>query len=107
MASILKGLVEMSCFSFHGIQILPISIVEGAVVDIVLGLTGRKGALRVALMGGFSASSNILVLRLLLLQNVPPLVIGLIFLLSFVSGCVAGYFGEYISKRASVLLYDK
>jgi ABC-type thiamin/hydroxymethylpyrimidine transport system permease subunit len=94
-----KGLVELSLFSFHGVQVLPISIVEGIVVDLILSATGRASSARVAVAGGLSASSNVLVLWLLLLQGLSPLVIVFMWLLSLVSGVVVGCFGEYASRR--------
>jgi ABC-type thiamin/hydroxymethylpyrimidine transport system permease subunit len=94
-----KGLVELSLFSFHGVQVLPISIVEGIAVDLVLSAPGRPSSARVAVAGGLSASSNVVVLWLLLLQGLSPLVIVFMWLLSFVSGVVVGWFGEYASRR--------
>jgi ABC-type thiamin/hydroxymethylpyrimidine transport system permease subunit len=94
-----KGLVELSLFSFHGIQILPISIVEGVVADLVLGLPGSESPSKVAVAGGLSASSNVLVLWLLLLQSLPISLIAFMWFLSLVSGLLVGYFGEYASRR--------
>jgi len=74
-AGAVKGFVELSLFSFHGIQVLPISIVEGIVVDLVLSIPGRTSLVKVAVAGGLSASSNVLVLWLLLFQSLSPLVI--------------------------------
>ena len=58
----IKGLVELALFSFHGIQVLPISIFEGAIIDIAFGVLGRNSLLKVAVTGGLSASGNVLVL---------------------------------------------
>ena len=99
-----KGLVELSLFSFHGVQVLPISIVEGIAVDLVLSAPGRPSSARVAVAGGLSASSNVLVLWLLLLQGLSPLVIVFMWLLSLVSGVVVGCFGEYVSRRVASII---
>lgn len=94
-----KGLVELSLFSFHGIQILPISIVEGVVADLVLSLLGTESSAKVAVAGGFSASSNVIVLWLLLLQSLPISLVIFMWLLSLISGLLVGYFGKYASRR--------
>jgi energy-coupling factor transport system substrate-specific component len=99
----IKGLVELALFSFHGIQILPISICEGAIVDVVLGVLGRNSSLKVAVAGGLSASGNVLVLWLLLLQSLPISILLFMWLLSFISGSIAGYFGKYVSQRAAFM----
>jgi ABC-type thiamin/hydroxymethylpyrimidine transport system permease subunit len=98
-----KGLVELALFSFHGIQVLPISILEGAIIDIVLGGLGRDSSLNVAVAGGLSASSNVLVLWSLLLQSLPISVVFFMWLLSFISGLIVGYFGKYAPKRVALI----
>jgi ABC-type thiamin/hydroxymethylpyrimidine transport system permease subunit len=104
LAGAVKGLVELSLFSFHGVQVLPISIVEGIVLDLVLSVPGRPSSARVAVAGGLSASSNVVVLWLLLLQGLSPLVIVFMWLLSLVSGVVVGCFGEYVSRRVASII---
>ncbi|MBS7619283.1 ECF transporter S component, partial [Candidatus Bathyarchaeota archaeon] len=94
-----KGFVELSLFSFHGIQVFPISIVEGLTADIVLSILDSGSPIKVAIAGGLSSSSNVLVLYLLLLQSLPLFLITLMWILSFVSGLLAGYFCEYTSRR--------
>ena len=103
-AGAVKGLVELSLFSFHGVQVLPISIVEGIILDIVLIVPGRSSLVKVAVAGGLSASSNVLVLWLLLLQGLSPLVIVFMWLLSLVSGVIFGCFGEYASRRVASMI---
>jgi ABC-type thiamin/hydroxymethylpyrimidine transport system permease subunit len=98
-----KGLVELSLFSFHGIQVLPISIVEGIVAELVLGVLGKGSSVKTAMVGGLSASSNVLVMWLLLLQSLPLSVIAFMWLLSFISGLVVGYFGEYGSRLVALI----
>jgi energy-coupling factor transport system substrate-specific component len=74
-AGAVKGLVEVSLFSFHGVQVLPISIMEGIVVDLIFSVPGRTSSAKIAVAGGLSASSNVLILWLLLLQGLSPLVL--------------------------------
>jgi ABC-type thiamin/hydroxymethylpyrimidine transport system permease subunit len=98
-----KGLVELSLFSFHGIQILPISIVEGIVAEVVLYVPGKGSSVKTAIAGGLSSSSNVMVMWLLLLQSLPLSVIAFMWLLSFISGLAVGYFGEYASKQVALI----
>ncbi len=103
-AGALKGLVELSLFSFHGIQVLPIALAEGIVVDIVMSVPGKASQIKTAIASGLSASSNVLVLWLLLLQSLSPYVIGFMWLLSLISGALVGIFGWYASKRVQQVI---
>ena len=103
-AGAVKGLVELSLFSVHGVQVLPISIVEGIILDMVLSVPGNTSTVKVAVAGGLSASSNVLVLWLFLLQALSPLVIVFMWLLSLISGVIVGLFGEYASRRVASMI---
>ena len=103
-AGAVKGLVELSLFSFHGVQVLPISIVEGVILDLALSVPGNTSTVKVAVAGGLSASSNVLVLWLLLLQALSPLLIVFMWLLSLISGVIIGLFGEYASRRVASMI---
>jgi ABC-type thiamin/hydroxymethylpyrimidine transport system permease subunit len=103
-AGALKGIVELSLFSFHGIQVLPIALVEGILVDIVMSVPGKASQIKTAIAGGLSASSNVLVLWLLLLQSLSPYIIGFMWLLSLISGALVGLFGWYTSKRVQQII---
>ena len=98
-AGILKGLVELSLFSFHGVQVLPIALAEGILVDLVMSVPVKASQIKATAAGGLSASSNVLVLWVLLLQNLSPYVIGFMWLLALISGSLVGLFGCYASKR--------
>ena len=100
----MKGLVELSLFSFQGIQVLPIALAEGIVVDIVLSVPGKASQIKTAIASGLSASSNVLVLWLLLLQSVSPYVVVFMWLLSLISGALVGIFGWYASKRVQQVI---
>jgi ABC-type thiamin/hydroxymethylpyrimidine transport system permease subunit len=104
LAGAVKGLVELSLFSFHGVQVLPISIVEGVVVDLVLSAPVGAPSVRAAVAGGLSASSNVLVLWLLLLQGLSLFVIAFMWFLSLVSGVIVGSFGELASRRTASII---
>jgi ABC-type thiamin/hydroxymethylpyrimidine transport system permease subunit len=98
-AGAVKGLVELILFSFHGIQVLPIAIMEGIIIDLVMSLPTNTSQGKVAIAGGLAASSNVLVLWLLLLQNISLSVIGFMFILAFISGVLFGVFGWHALKQ--------
>lgn len=95
----MKGLVELSLFSFHGIQVLPIALAEGIFVDLAISALGGESPIKAAIAGGLSSSSNVLVLWLLYLQSLSPYIIGFMWLLALISGALVGMFGLYASRR--------
>jgi len=103
-AGALKGLVELSLFSFHGIQVLPIALAEGVLVDLVMSAPGKASQVKSAVAGGLSASSNVLILWLLLLQSLSLYVIGFMWLLALISGVIVGVFGWYASRRVQLVV---
>lgn len=103
-AGAVKGLVELSLFSFHSVQILPISLAEGILVDVIMSVPGKASRLKTTVAGGLSASSNVLVLWLLLLQSLSMYVIVFMWLLALVSGTLVGLFGWYASRRVQQVI---
>ncbi len=99
IAGITKGIVEFSLFSFHGALILPIALAEGLVAEASFLAFGAKKTYSVYVAGGLSASANVIVLRLFVLQFLPWYLIFLTWGFSFMSGAVvAGYFGNKAVK---------
>ena len=95
----LKGLVELAFFSFHGSLILPIAIAEGLIAEASLLLLGRDTRLRAYIAGGLSSSSNVLVLRMLVFQELPWQLVVFMWTLSFASGSLlTGYIGTRIAR---------
>jgi ABC-type thiamin/hydroxymethylpyrimidine transport system permease subunit len=94
----LKGLVELTLFSFHGSLILPIAIAEGLIAEAALLIFRRKAGLSAYVVGGLSASSNVIVLRLLVFQALPLQVVVFMWTLSFASGAlISGYLGTIVA----------
>ena len=58
MTGILKGKVEMFLFSYHGVFVLIMSVVEGLMVDIVLALLRRVNTRSLCLAGGLSSRAR-------------------------------------------------
>ena len=97
MTGVLKGLVEMFLFSYHGIFVLLISSVEGIMVDIVLTITRRTNTPSICLAGGLSSASNVAVTQFLLIPHLPKAIFIFMYLTSFLSGLVfAGYLGKRV-----------
>ena len=96
MTGIIKGLVEMCLFSYHGIFVLIISTVEGLVVDIVLALLRRVNTRSLCLAGGLSSASNVSMTQFMIAPWLPLFVFAFMYLVSFVSGL---FFAGYLGKR--------
>ena len=96
MTGIIKGMVEMCLFSYHGVFVLIISAVEGLVVDIVLTLLRRVNTLSLCLAGGLSSASNVSVTQFIIAPQIPLFVFVFMYLASFVSGL---FFAGYLGKR--------
>ena len=108
ITGILKGLVELSLFSFHGFTVLLVSSVEGVFIDLALAALGRRKTASLVTAGGLSSSSNVIVLWLTLLQDLPSPIVVYMFVVSFVSGCLfAGYLGTRVVRTGWFLLEKK
>lgn len=98
-AGLLKGFVEMFTGSTHGLVIVIVSLMQGAILDIPsVSLAGPSEKsvmerLNWWLFGGLSSASNVIVLQLFYFAGTPLIYIGLITILAFCSGIIfAGYF---------------
>jgi ABC-type thiamin/hydroxymethylpyrimidine transport system permease subunit len=93
----IKGLVETTLFSAQGITAIPISLLEGAILEAGLILLGKRKA-SVVLSGGLSAVGNVIVLRLLILYAFPIGVIAFMAVLAFISGALVSLLGLRIDS---------
>ena len=97
MTGLLKGLVEMTLFSYHGILVLLISAVEGFVVDIVLLPLNKNDVKSICIASALSSASNVAVLQFVMMLPLPVAVFASMYLASFVSGFMfAGYLGKRV-----------
>jgi energy-coupling factor transport system substrate-specific component len=103
-AGAVKGIVELSLFSFHGVQVLPIALAEGVIIDVVMSSPSKTSQAQATIAAALSASSNVLVLWALLLQSLSPYIIGFMWLLALVSGGLAGLFGFKASRRVQQVI---
>ena len=86
LTGVLKGLVESALVSFHGFIALPISALEGAVLDLCLMIFGRDKTVSICLAAGFSSASNVLILQALVLPKSFAPFLTFMYLASFISG---------------------
>jgi ABC-type thiamin/hydroxymethylpyrimidine transport system permease subunit len=96
VAGALKGLVEASLFSHIGVFSFIVSLVEGAVVDIVFVLMRKNRTFSVYSAGGLSSASNFLIVQLFFSPPLPLLIYALAYFAAFVSGLV---FGGYLATK--------
>lgn len=99
LTGVLKGLVEVTLFSYHGPLVLIISTVEGVVVDVALLLFRKNDAKSAYLAGGLSSASNVTVLQFVMMLPFPPAVFAFMYLTSFISGLLfTGYVGKIVLR---------
>ena len=99
MGGLLKGTVEMFTGSTHGIVIVIVSLIQGAIIDatgvIVRNDQDLNGNSRIIwwLGAGISSASNVIVFQLFYFAGAPDIYIIIISLLAFCSGVIfAGFF---------------
>jgi hypothetical protein len=89
VTGILKGLVEMTLFSSHGVTVIIIIIIistlQGIIVDVVYGLLKDK-RFTIYIAGGLSSMSNVAILQFLLLFSFPSSVFAVMYTSAFISG---------------------
>jgi len=105
----LKGLIETLLASHLGIFVFVISFLEGLVVDIMLLLFRRTKKAKFYLASGLSAASNVIVLQLFFISELPILVYVGMYLVSFISGAVLGGFlsGIVLKNLGQLLSHEK
>jgi ABC-type thiamin/hydroxymethylpyrimidine transport system permease subunit len=96
MTGVLKGLVELFLGSFHSIFVLPISLIQGILVDIIFTVFRHNNSIAMYLSSGLSSASNVLVLQLLVLPPLPIAILLFMYLISFFSGL---FFAAYLGKK--------
>jgi len=99
LGGLLKGVVELFTGSTHGIVIVLVSLIQGAIIDVTALASGRvtdaplKNRFRWWIGAGFSSATNVIVFQVFYFSNAPWIYLAAITLLSFTSGIIfAGYF---------------
>lgn len=97
-AGLLKGTVELFTGSTHGVAIVLVSFVQGALIDFTFLLLKRYNLFTYSLAGGIAAFANVVVFQILYFSGAPWSYLLLISVLAFVSGVLfAGCFGKGIT----------
>ncbi len=95
LAGVLKGIVEMFAGSTHGLPIVLVSATEGLLVDIALLPFARPSLAALAVAGGISSASNVLVFQAMYFSGVSWGYIALMAAFAFGSGVIfGGYFAN-------------
>ena len=100
----LKGLVEAAFFSHLGIFVFVVSLLEGAVVDLIFALMKKDSLVAVYFAGGFSSASNLLVVQFFLAPQFSSVVYGLGYGTAFVSGV---FLGGYLATKVFRVLPNR
>jgi len=98
MTAAIKGIVEAILFSYHGISVVFMSVLQGFILDSIIYLL-RKRDLALYLGCGFASASNVAFLQFVLFLSFPASVFGFMYFLAFVSGAMFGGYG-------GILLYN-
>lgn len=96
IAGTLKGLIEASLFSHLGVFSLAVSLIEGAVVDLVFVFLKKNRTFSVYIAGGLSSASNLIIIQLFFLPPLPILIYALAYFAAFLSGLL---FGGYLTTK--------
>jgi ABC-type thiamin/hydroxymethylpyrimidine transport system permease subunit len=99
MTGAVKGLAEAVLFSFHGLPVIVMSAVQGAIIDAVLVVMGYNT--KAILIGcGLSAASNVVFIQFFLGRPFPFAVYALMYVLAITSGVIfGGYMGNKLFQR--------
>jgi len=104
MTSAVKGLTEAVLFSYHGLPVILMSLIQGAIIDAALYIIGY-GSTSIILGCGLSAASNVVFIQFFLSKQFPMSAFVLMYILSFISGAVfGGYIGERLYQMVIVRL---
>ena len=95
-AGALKGLIEASLFSHLGVFSFAVSLMQGAVVDLVFALLKKKRSYAVYVAGGLSSASNLIIIQLFFLPAQPTLIYASAYIAAFLSGLL---FGGYLTAK--------
>ncbi len=103
MTGAVKGLAEAALFSFHGIPVIVMSILQGAIIDVVLALMDYTT--NAVLIGcGISAASSVMFIQFFLGKPFPMVVYALMYVLATTSGVV---FGGYSGNKLYQMVEDR
>ena len=104
MTAVIKGLVEVILFSYHGIPVILMSALQGLLIDAIIYILGYRD-LAFYLGCGIASASNVAFLQFILLLPFPAPVFSFMYILAFISGTVfGGYGGVLLFKMVEIRL---
>ena len=103
MTGSVKGLSEAVFLSYHGVPVIVMSVLQGAIIDLVLYVMGY-GTTAIILGCGLSAASNVVLIQFFLGKPFPLSVYVFMYVLSFTSGAILG---GYSGKRLYQMVRDR
>jgi ABC-type thiamin/hydroxymethylpyrimidine transport system permease subunit len=89
MTGAVKGLAEATLISFHGLPVIVMSAIQGAVLDIITYLFGLR-SFALYLGCGLASASNVAFLQLFLMLPFPTEIYLFMYFIAFISGAVLG-----------------
>ena len=101
LTGVLKGAVEFLSGGTHGVVVLVVSLVEGLLVDVGMGILQRRSLALTMITGAVASASNVFVFQAIYFSGVSIHFIFAMAGLSFVSGAV---FGGYLAWDVERLL---
>jgi len=101
LTGLTKGLVEFLSGGTHGIVIVLVSLIEGLLVDLGMGVSRRPGLALTMVVGAVASASNVFVFQAIYFSGVSVTFILVMAGLSLVSGAL---FGGYLSWDLKRLL---
>ena len=94
----IKGLVEATLFSFHGIPVIIMSSLQGLILDIIVYIFGKRDI--IYYVGcGIASTSNVAYIQFFLLSPFPANIFVFMYLLSFISGLIFGGYGGVLLHK--------
>jgi len=93
LTGVTKGAIELLSGGTHGVVIVLISLVEGLLIDVGMGISRRPSLLLTMLTAAIASASNVFIFQAIYLSGVSPAFILVMAGLSLVSGA---FFGGYL-----------
>ncbi|MEM3056765.1 MAG: ECF transporter S component, partial [Candidatus Bathyarchaeia archaeon] len=100
LTGFLKGLVELFMLSFHGVLVVLISLVEGLIVDLFFTAIRKINTVSLCLAGALSSSSNVFIVKYIVVPSLPLSIFALMYFISFISGF---FFAGYVGRRGLII----
>jgi len=101
LTGLVKGVVEFLSGGTHGVVIVLVSVVEGLIVDVGMGMSRRRSLPIMMLSGAAASVSNVFVFQAIYFSGVSLAFIFVMAGLSFLSGA---FFGGYVTWDLQRLL---